>query len=140
MASLGDGTPFDYCYGDNEDTTFVFVNPSAGEIVLELFNLPTSNWLASSTDHVEVYDGPDQGAPLLYTSIGNNAVIDGTTVVSTNDTVALTSNTSASRPWRRLRGLSAGPLSGAERPVRRYRWRRRLRRPGSPGMHVPLRN
>ncbi|MGB1573406.1 MAG: hypothetical protein ACPG85_03950, partial [Flavobacteriales bacterium] len=53
---LGDGTPFDYCYGDNEDTTFVFVNPSAGEIVLELFNdLPTWNWLASSTDHVQVY-------------------------------------------------------------------------------------
>lgn len=96
---LGDGTPFDYCYGDNEDTTFVFVNPSAGEVVLELFNaLPTYVWLASSTDHVRVYDGPDQGAPLLYTSIGDNAVIDGTTVVSTNDTVAvrLTSNNSTS--------------------------------------------
>ena len=96
---LSDGSPFDYCYGDNEDTTFVFVNPSTAEVVLELFNdLPTWGWLSSSTDHVRVYDGATSSAPLLYTSIGDNAVIDGTTVVSTNDTVAvrLTSNGSGS--------------------------------------------
>jgi len=96
---LGDGSPFDYCYGDNEDTTFVFVNPSTAEVVLELFNdLPTWPWLASSVDHIRVYDGATSSAPLLYTSIGDNAVVDGTTVVSTNDTVAvrLTSNASGS--------------------------------------------
>ncbi len=88
--AVGDGMPFTYCYGDDEDTAFVFTNPSGGEVLLELFNaLPTFPWLSTTYDHFRVYDGPDFSAPLIYSSQIQNAVIDGTMVVSTNDTIAV---------------------------------------------------
>ena len=87
--------PFSYCYGNDEDTSFVFSNPEGGEVLLELNNdLPTYPWLASNGDHLQIYDGATDSAPLLYTSQTDNGVTDSLLVVSTGSalTARVTSN------------------------------------------------
>ncbi len=58
---------FEFCYPNDMDTTIVYQGVGTNPVAL-LFN---SGLVGGFDDHIEVYNGPDYQAPLLYN--GNNA-------------------------------------------------------------------
>lgn len=76
---------YTYCYGDNENTYFVYQSASTFPIAL-VFNAGT---MYTFGDAITIYDGFDSSAPVLFTG-NNGGTLTGLLFVSTNPNNALT--------------------------------------------------
>ena len=75
-----------YCYGNNENTTWVYCpdNPGDGTLMNILFY---DGAIENFFDHIQVFDGDNTGAPLLVDLTGN---YPETSVTATNPDGCLT--------------------------------------------------
>lgn len=69
---------YTYCYGDNEETYFVYQSATTDPIALFINAGSMFNW---DSDSLFVFDGGDDQAPVLY---AGNSSFSGLTLVSTN--------------------------------------------------------
>ena len=76
---------FDLCYTNNMDTTIVYQSPGPFPIAL-LFNSGTIDLFG---DYIEVYDGLNYQAPLVYNGTGVNGDLSALQFTSTNPDNAL---------------------------------------------------
>jgi hypothetical protein len=75
---------FEFCYGDQMDTTIVYQGVGTNPIAL-LFN---SGIILGFDDHIEVYNGPDYQSPLIYSG-NNGGDLSGLLFTSSNPDNAL---------------------------------------------------
>lgn len=68
-----------YCYGENETTLWLYQSASTDPIALQFL----AGGIETCCDVINVYDGDNTGAPLIYTGV-NNGDLSGLTFVSNN--------------------------------------------------------
>lgn len=82
-----------YCYTNNDDHTWLWQNECGAGILLQFIS---GTMEAAPNDHLAIYDGPDELAPLLYMNPSAPATTDlaGLQLVSTSGTLfmKMTSN------------------------------------------------
>ena len=82
-----------YCYGDNDNETFLFTSTTGAPILLEFL----SGTIESCCDDITIYDGPDASGTVLFQG-NNNGDLSGVNAQSSGDTlfIAVDSDSSVS--------------------------------------------